>query len=94
MVRECKSTGGRGLPREHADGCVKLAKDGGRAGWRGRWGGQHVAFFGTPRASGTGGTAEKTTTALATLITGHGPASSPLYLAYLATQDPEETMGP
>lgn len=28
IVRECKVTGGEMLPSEHADGCVKLAKDG------------------------------------------------------------------
>ena len=28
IVRECKVTGGETLPSEHADGCVKLAKDG------------------------------------------------------------------
>lgn len=27
-MRECKVTGGEMLPSEHADGCVKLAKDG------------------------------------------------------------------
>lgn len=46
IVRECKVTGGEMLPSEHADGCVKLAKDGvdglggGDRGW-------HVAVFGT-----------------------------------------------
>lgn len=58
IVRECKVTGGEMLPSEHADGCVKLAKDGvdglggGDRGW-------HVAVFGTLWASGTGGIRKK-----------------------------------
>ena len=41
IVRECKVTGGETLPSEHADGCVKLAKDGvdgqGGGGGGGTW---------------------------------------------------------
>lgn len=83
IVRECKVTGGEMLPSEHADGCVKLAKDGvdglggGNRGW-------HVAVFGTLWASGTGGIRKKQKTCIPT---------TPLPLLITTTPPPPSIFG-